>query len=113
MFELTGIMKHGDYQNRILPIVVDDTIRDRYFYVELCKYWSEKQKEISSALTELGFNNNLAKPFEEELNTVNIIIDFLPQIKTYIDLTNALSLTSLTSTNFKPLIDIIKASKEK
>lgn len=108
MFELTGIMQHDDYKNRILPIVVDDTVRTRNFYVELCKYWHERREEISSCVDDLVFDEKLAEPLKEELETVNKIIDFLPKIKDYIDWTNAQSLTALSGSQFKPLIDIIK-----
>lgn len=110
MFEFTGIMQHGDYQNRILPIVVDDTIRDRHYYVELCKHWNTKKELISSEVAELEFNKTLTQPLEEELNVINTILASLPQIKTYIDWTNASSLSILTSTHFKSLIDTIKTS---
>lgn len=110
LYELTGIMRHEDYKNRILPIVVDETIRDRHFYVELCKYWDSRHKDISSEISELEFNEALAEPLKEELRIVDHILDFLPKIKEYIDWTNAQSVNSLTSTNFKILIDLLKSS---
>ena len=35
MYELSGIMENVNYKDRMLPVVVDDTIRDDDFYVEL------------------------------------------------------------------------------
>lgn len=38
MYELSGIMENVNYKDRMLPVVVDDTIRDDDFYVELVKH---------------------------------------------------------------------------
>ena len=50
MYELSGILQDPCFKERILPVVVDDTIRDDQFYVELVKFWKElkdKQEGIA------------------------------------------------------------------
>lgn len=41
MYELTNIMQHDDFRNRILPVVTDDSIRNTFFYIELEKHWKD------------------------------------------------------------------------
>ena len=54
MYELSGIMENVNYKDRMLPVVVDDTIRDDDFYVELVKHWKEKKDKQ----TEIVENDN-------------------------------------------------------
>lgn len=106
MYELTGIMQHSDYKNRILPVVTDDTIRDTYFYVELCKHWAEKKAEKEEIVAQLNtIDPKLAAPIAKELAEVEIIYNFLTKVKEYVDWTNAESLDTLSSTHFKSIID--------
>ena len=111
MYELTGIMQHGNYEKRIIPVVTDDTIRDPYFYIDLVKYWKEQKEEKQNIVNQmLEVDPECAKPLEAELKEVAQIYEFLGKIKKYIDWTNAESLNSLSITNFKSIIDVINAT---
>jgi len=108
MYELTGIMQHSDYKNRILPVVTDDTIRDTYFYVELCRHWAEKKATKEELVKQLNtIDTKLAAPIAKKLAEVETIYNFLTKVKEYIDWTNAESLNTLSSTHFKSIIDKI------
>ena len=112
MYELSGIMKHKGWQKRILPVVVDDSIRERSFYKELVRHWKGQINELEKETEDLKeFGANIVAPIEEELNECKTIFGFLPDLKRYVDWVNADSLNNLSSTNFKVLIDEIKETK--
>ena len=69
MYELSGIMENVNYKDRMLPVVVDDTIRDDDFYVELVKHWKEKkdkQTEIVEKLRDLEIERDRASVWSVE-----------------------------------------------
>ena len=108
MYELSGIMQHTDWQKKILPVVVDDSIRERSFYKELVKHWKSQIDDLEKETDDLmEFGPEIVAPIEEELNEVKTIFSFLPSLKRYVDWVNADSLNNLSSTNFKVLIDKI------
>lgn len=108
MYELSGIMGNVDYKDRILPVVIDDTIRDDNFYVELVKHWKEtkdNQKEIVEKLRDI--DPDMAEPDEMKLKEIEQVYGLLKVIKAYIDWTNADNLDALSSSRFKKIIDEI------
>ena len=112
MYELSGIMEHTDWQKKILPVVVDDSIRERSFYKELVKHWKSQIDELEKEVDDLKeFGSEIVAPIEEELMEVRKIFSFLPSLKRYVDWVNADSLNNLSSTNFKVLIDRIRETR--
>ena len=108
MYELSGILQDPSYKDRILPVVVDDTIRDDQFYVELVKYWKEtkdKQEDIVKQL--VAIDPDMAEPQQTKLDEINDVYGLLKVIKDYVDWVNAENLDALCSTRFKTIIDII------
>ena len=112
MYELSGIMQHSDWQKKILPVVVDDSIREKSFYKELVKHWNGQIVELEKEVGNLKeFGPEIVAPIEEELKEVKKIFSFLPSLKRYVDWVNSDSLNNLSSTNFNVLIDKIKEIK--
>lgn len=108
MYELSGIMKDPCYKDRILPVVVDDTIRESQFYVDLVKYWKEekdKQEDIVKQLLEI--DEEMAKPQQTKLNEIKDVYPLLKGITEYIDWVNAENLDAMCATRFKTIIDKI------
>ena len=102
MYELTGIMEDTAFKDRVLPVVVDDSIRDSYFYVELVKFWKEQKDTQTSLVGELRkIDPTQAKPEETNLNEIETIYRLLPAIKDYVDWANAEKLDSLCSSHFR------------
>ena len=112
MYELSGIMENVDYKDRMLPVVVDDTIRDDSFYVELVKHWKgekDKQTEIVEKLRDL--DPDMAEPEEMKLKEIEQVYGLLKVIKEYIDWANADNLDALSSSRFKKIIDEVYKRK--
>lgn len=108
MYELTGVMEDPEFKNRLLPIVVDDTIRESRFYLELVKFWKDKKEEQENIVKDLiGIDPNMVEPEQKKLKEIDTIYRLLEVIKEYIDWTNAESLDSLRCTQFKSIIDRI------
>ena len=112
MYELSKITQQENWKDKILPVVVDDSIRERTFYIELVKHWKAEKDALEKSIEELKeIDENCAAPIEDELKEANDIFNFLPELKRYVDWVNAESLNNLSSTNFKALIDKIKEMK--
>ena len=112
MYELTGIIEVGEYKNRILPVVMDDTIRESLFYVDLVKYWKGKKEEQGEVVNQLNaIDPAMAEPEAEKLREIEAVYSKLSEIKKYIDWTNAENLESLSASHFRPIIEIIKNRK--
>lgn len=110
MYELTGIMDHEDYKNRIFPVVTDNDIRDDGYYVELVQYWKSQEKEMAEKVLQVKEIDPLsAVPLETTLLEIKKIRKLLAELKNYIEWTNAESLPNLSATQFKPIIDAIQA----
>lgn len=112
MYELSGIMQHENWTNKILPVVVDDSIRERSFYKELVKHWKKELDELEKEVEEMKeYGKAIVTPIEDELKEVSTIFSFLGELKKYVDWVNADSLHNLSSTNFKALVDKIKRQR--
>jgi len=112
MYELSKIKQQENWKDKVLPVVVDDSIRERTFYIELVKHWKTEKESLEKDIEELkAIDENSAGPLEDELREANDIFNFLPELKRYVDWVNAESLNNLSSTNFKVLIDKIKGMK--
>lgn len=108
MYELSGIMENVDYKDRMLPVVVDDTIRDDNFYVELVRHWKEKKDKQTEIVEKLrDIDPDMAEPAEMKLKEIEQVYGLLKVIKEYIDWANADNLEALSSTQFKKIIDEI------
>lgn len=109
MYELTGILEDEHYKERILPVVMDDTIRSSLFYADLVGYWKGKKDEQEEMVRRLNeIDPNKAKPQADKLKVIETIYDKIDAIKEYIDWTNAENLDSLCATQFRSIVEIIK-----
>lgn len=109
MYELSGILERKDGMDRILPVVVDDSIRNREFYVEMVKHWKDQKDNIANVVNDMmSIDPNKVDPLEKEQREINAIYGLLEKIKDYIDWVNADSFDNLSSSNFQSLIDIIQ-----
>lgn len=109
MYELTGILGHEHYKERILPVVMDDTIRSSLFYADLVGYWKAKKDEQEEMVKRLNDIDPIkAKPQANKLKVIETIYDKIDAIIEYIDWTNAENLDSLCATQFRSIVEIIK-----
>ena len=108
MYELSGIMKDPCYKDRILPVVVDDTIRESQFYVDLVKYWKEEKEKQENVVKQLlEIDEDMAEPQQMKLNEIKDVYALLKGITEYIDWVNAENLDAMCATRFKTIIDKI------
>lgn len=113
MYELTGILQDPSFKERILPVVVDDTIRDDQFYVEMVKYWKEKKEKQEGMVEQLiGIDPEMAKPEEVKLKEIKEVYELLKVIKDYIEWTNADNLDALCATRFGTIVSKICGKRE-
>lgn len=113
MYELSGIMGNVDYKDRILPVVVDDTIRDDDFYVELVRHWKEKKDKQTGIVEKLrDIDPDMVEPEETKMKEIELVYGLLKVIKEYIDWANADNLDVLSSSQFKKIINEIYKRRE-
>lgn len=108
MYELSGILQAPSFKDRILPVVIDDTIRDDQFYVELVKHWKEQKDKHEDIVKQLLYiDPDMAEPQQAKLDEINAVYGLLKVIKDYVDWANADNLDALCATRFKTIIDKI------
>lgn len=113
MYELSGLMEDESYFKRILPVVVDDTIRNSKFYLDLVKYWKDQKDEQETLVAELKkIDVGVAAPEEEKLKELEAVFKLLPSIKKYIDWTDVENLDSMSATRFNTIVRKIKERRE-
>lgn len=106
-------MEDESYFKRILPVVVDDTIRDSQFYLDLVKYWKDQKDEKETFVAELKkIDVDVAVPEEEKLRKLEAVFNLLPAIKIYIDWTDVENLDSMSATRFNTIVRKIKERRE-
>lgn len=106
MYELSGIFENDDYCNKIIPLVMDDTIRDPLFYVDLVKYWKDRKDMQENIVMKLkDIDPVMAGPEVDTLNILEAIYRILPKIKQYIQWINTENIDSLSASHFKSVID--------
>lgn len=109
MYELSGVMHQENWKQKILPVVVDDSIRERSFYKELVKHWKAQIDELEKEVEDMReYGAKIVAPIEDELEEVKTVFNFLAELKRYVDWVNADSLDNLSFSNFQSLINIIR-----
>lgn len=109
MYELSGVMENDDYQERLFPIIVDPSVREDAYYVELVRYWEDEIKKLDQEITKIErVSEEQAKPLKEKAKESRRVFKFLSQIKSYIDYTNAPSYDQMSEINFKDLLNNIE-----
>ena len=108
MYELSGVIESPDYKERLFPIVVDASIRDDSYYVQLVHHWHERIDKLKREITDIeGMSEKQTKPLEEKMEENKKVFELLSEIKSYIDYTNSPSYDQMSETNFKDLLEII------
>lgn len=109
MYELSGIMEDTEYFKKILPVVIDDEIRQGEFYLNLVKYWEEEKKKQQEEVDRFdGLDSMYVEPIKEKLDEIVEICKLLPELKRYIDWTNAENLNYMCATKFNSIIRKIR-----
>ena len=112
MYELSGILNDPCYKDRILPVVVDDTIRESQFYVDLVKFWKEEKEKQENVVDQLiDIDSDMAEPEIVKMDEINKVYSLLKVIKDYIDWINADNLDYLSSTRFGSIVRKILEKK--
>lgn len=114
-YELAGIFSHEDYKNRIVGILVDDSIRnDEKKYWEVVNHWEDKRKQNNDDMDSLRTDIEETKiPYKEkEINMVELIKK-LPLVMSYIKDNNAMTLSYLESNSYMPVVVKVKEKMEK
>lgn len=106
MYELTGIMEHEDYRNRIFPIVLDDSIRDDKYFDDLQKHWKDKANDevYLDALKDL---TGASFPLQRKKELMDQYYKKLPDIKVYLTEISSSSFVNLVNGNYHTIIDQI------
>lgn len=113
LYELTGVMEHEDYINRLLPIVVDTKVRSRQFFLEIVKHWHDEIEKLEEYINDLNkIEPGMDETYQQELKEMKLIRTLLPKIKAYVDWQNALSLKDLQDSQFAPIIQEIKKKQK-
>lgn len=116
MLELSGIMKHPDYEHRIFPIVCEegkDNIRDDKYYISLVQKWQKIVAERKDNVEKMkAIDETKMADLEDKYNEATAVYDLISEIKKYIDYTNSPSSSNASNTNFSQIIESIQKQME-
>ncbi len=107
MFELLQIAKHGEFSDRIFPIVLPDAKiykpKDRIKYV---KYWEQETHELDEAMKTVSSAN--LQGFREDIDLYTEIRNNLPQLTNILRDINSLTAKIHSESDFKELIQAVE-----
>lgn len=92
-YELTGIFGHDDYRERIVGVMVDESLRDNKNYNEIANYWEDKRTENRTYMEGLKSDvENLREPYREKETNMLVLLEKLHLVIDYLRDDNAMSL---------------------
>jgi small GTP-binding protein len=111
LFELLQIAKHGEFTERIFPVVMDDAriykAMDRIRYVQ---YWEKQLKDLDKAIRSVSATN--LDGFREDIDLYAEIRANLPRLTDILKDMNTLTSTIHRDEEFQTLFDAIMAKLE-
>lgn len=105
MYEFARIIEHGNLQNRLIPVCLDDFERSLNEGQQIFQYWKSQEDILNK---EIENDANSKGLFEKELERIKLIIAHFSEAWHYIRKTNTLTFESLSADNYKLLISYIK-----
>lgn len=108
-YELTGIFGHDNYMERIVGIMVDESLRDNKNYNEIANYWEDKRKENWIDMEGLKSDvEKLKEPYREKEANMLALLEKLHLVIDYLRDDNAMNLSFLESNQYMPVVDKVK-----
>ena len=108
-YELTGIFEHDDYMERIVGVMVDESLRDNKNYNEIANYWEDKRRENKTDMEGLKSNvGKLKEPYREKEANMLALLEKLHLVIDYLRDDNAMNLGFLESNLYMPVVDKVK-----
>lgn len=107
MYELVGVINHADYKDRIIPLVIDDSIRYDDYYYTLCEQWETRRhdKKYKSQLKKKGVKRFYLK---EKNAIIDDILHTLPVVKDYVETINTGDFANQQKQGFVTIAENIK-----
>ncbi|KOP28009.1 hypothetical protein AMR41_01945 [Hapalosiphon sp. MRB220] len=107
MYELVEIAKHGEFHERIFPIVLEDAkIYQAIERIKYVRYWEDKKKELDAAMKKVSGDN--LHGFREELDLYNEIRNTFAELTNLLKDMNALTSDIHIQSNFDTLLKAIE-----
>ena len=104
-YELTGVFGHDDYMERIVGVMVDESLRDNKNYNEIANYWEDKRKENRKDMEDLKSDvEKLRDPYREKETNMLALLEKLHLVLDYLRDDNAMSLGYLESNSYLPVV---------
>jgi internalin A len=106
MFELTEIVAHGAFRDRIFPVILDDAnIFDAEGRLPYIKHWEKKKKDLTKAMK--GVDPANLQGIREEIDDVTKFRATIAGIVDTLADMNSLSPVQHQGTNFEALLDAL------
>lgn len=111
LFELLQVAKHGDFTDRIFPVVLDDAriykAKDRIGYV---RYWEQQIQELDAEMKTVSAAH--MNGFREDIDLYSEIRTHLPRLADILKDMNALTPDIHRKSDFGELFDAVMAKLE-
>lgn len=108
-YELTGIFGHDNYMDRIVGVMVDESLRDNKNYNEIANYWEDKRKENRTDMEDLKSDvEKLKEPYREKEANMLALLEKLHLVIDYLRDDNAMNLGYWESNQYMPVVNKVK-----
>lgn len=72
MYEMSGLFKDNSYMDRVFPVMVDTSIRDGQYYIDLCNYWKEKLTMQNKLIRDSNNGLDIIKPLLKDVLYIGV-----------------------------------------
>ena len=108
MYEMSGLFKDNSYIDRAFPVMVDTSIRDGQYYIDLCNYWKAKLTMQNKLIRDSNNGLDIIKPLLKDVDKIDLIISSLPRLFEYCKEIKAPDAETMQKEGFAELVSRIE-----
>lgn len=113
MYEMSGLFKDDTCVEKAFPVMVDTSIRDRKYYLELCSYWNKQLSELKGLIQNSEYEDAIIEPIRKDMRKVECIIKCIPRLFEYCRENNALDAETMRKDGYADFVSgITERAKE-
>lgn len=113
MYEMTGLFCDDSDKSKVFPVMIDTSIRDPKYYLDLCSYWEEELNKMEKLIS--GSNNKTAivRPLLKEKDKIELIISCIPRLFVYCREFNIPDSETMQKSGYEGLVNKIAKRADK
>ena len=107
MYEMSGLFDDETCVEKVCPVMVDTSIRDSNYYLELYSHWKNEQSKLDKIIHDSNYDDKIIEPIRKDLHKVENIIKCLPRLFEYCREINAPDAETMRKNGYAELVSRI------